>query len=215
MTQNNESTNPPTVTATFSYEDRAPKQNKQVRVEVLPITRYYIKCPDCGNETAHQIGHLLGKDTTFGPWACSECGTRIRGTLSNKGAFIEIADGTKDEKALLLVKVAGTDPPVFFIFPDTIRNGENPEDINRSYYVNEGTCPSNLTRFPVICNGETDPHGVLEFVQIVRRPDDWDEEGGSWHLTGDYEDYNTLCGLFTRLPGRILDGQVIVQKLLE
>ena len=42
-----------------------------------------------------------------------------------------------------------------------------------------------------------------------------DGEGGSWHLTGDYEDYNTLCGLFTRLPGRVLDGQVIIQKLLK
>ena len=108
MTQNNESSDLLTVTATFSYDNHEPKPDKQVKVEVTPITRHYIKCPDCGNETAHQIDHLLGKDTTFGPWSCSECGTKIRGTLNNKEAFIEIADEQKDEKALLLVKVAGT-----------------------------------------------------------------------------------------------------------
>lgn len=102
-----------------------------------------------------------------------------------------VEDGAEMD-AIWLVEIGQSQPPVFAFLEREWQ--DDPELIE--YLVEEGTCPSNLLGFRVHwsdARNPDDPHGVLTFIQQIRRPDDWE-------TTGD------RLSLFDMVPDYLADG---------
>lgn len=83
-----------------------------------------------------------------------------------------------NEKLLCLLKFNGKDGPTYFVMKDEmdLRETDTDERIAelRKFFYEEHSCPTNwLSRCIMVAqDGDTDPHGFLEFVRFVRVPDD-------------------------------------------
>lgn len=115
---------------------------------------------------------------------------------------VTVADREK-RPGLMLVRIAQSEPPIYFvidypIYSHNIVDGQLDEEYQQ-YFVEEHTCPTNLIPVErIICGSDTDPHGLLEYVQHVEKPADWDYSQRS---------YDDLAAIFSRLPGGIVEGK--------
>lgn len=67
-------------------------------------------------------------------------------------------------KRFTIVRLPPQEKDVYFVVP---------ADYDE-YAVNEGTCPTNLFVGgceQIMANGDSDPHGLFEFVRIIDRPE--------------------------------------------
>ena len=132
-------------------------------------------CPEC-NDGEFIIDHKAGR---YGPWGCRSCGACFM--LDIGVDTVEMTPHpTNHQPAWLIVKTAGSNPPVYFVI-DHMIYGEKDDDNDR-YYVEESTCPTNLIPVSaIITEGDTDPHGILEFVAHIPKSH-WKEEypDGGW-----------------------------------
>lgn len=174
--------------------------------QTITTTRTYIVCPACG-QGRHRIDHLQSGQS-FGPWACPECGVDIHGFRTPTGADVEVSDQPPRRRGLMLLKLAASEPPVFMVVAQDIDPGDADEiERHLTYLVEEHTCPTNLVPVEaILTDGDADPHGILEFVQIIDRPPDWDtaRDDNSWTY---------YAGLFDRLPGQIIEGECATVEL--
>lgn len=91
---------------------------------------------------------------------------------------------------LILLRVAGSSPPVFLVKEDTYSMAER--DL-AEYAYNERSCPCDIVgAAEILCDGDVDPHGIFEFVDMVERPEDWP-------FTGD-TDWQRYQAIFPALP---------------
>lgn len=107
-----------------------------------------------------------------------------------------LIDDTNDDGLLLLRLDRGDMArPIHFVveYPHMW----NPDDDTWPYYVNEGTCPTNIIRVSTIIEGtDIDPHGILAYVQWVPRPPDWDMRP----RTGDYAFFRRIFSALPEIP---------------
>jgi hypothetical protein len=146
------------------------------------------------------VARALEHSERFGDVTASEMTWRaeVKGALGMAGglrAEHASADGTqakKREHGLLLLRMErGNDEPLYIVVEHS-RMWDD-EDV-WDYFVNEGTCPTNLLRCEALIDGEdTDPHGILEFVQWMPRPPEMD-------VFPRMEDRTFWRNIFSRLP---------------
>lgn len=82
------------------------------------------------------------------------------------------------KKVLTLLRLDPQPKPVYFVveagYADDDPNVDETstaESLNR-YYFEEGSCPTNFVRCELIVSeGDTDPHGIFEWVRTVERPE--------------------------------------------
>ena len=91
-----------------------------------------------------------------------------------------------DNERLYLLKLAPRSEPVFFVVKQQAMDDEHAK-----YFFEEHGCPANFIECEaIVADGDTDPHGLFEFVRSCPEPDDLD-------------DVNTLDELWHRLAGEV------------
>ena len=129
-------------------------------------TRTYAVCPACGAD-AGQVDHLLGQ-TLETAWYCDACGQRYRLKFANGSVQIETMAARKVTTVDVLV-LPPQEKPVYFIVEGMRFEGEGDDDgdeyEHKRFYYMEHSCPTNwLKPDMVYFDGDTDPHGLIEFV---------------------------------------------------
>lgn len=124
-----------------------------------------IACPACGHGE-FRVDHLVDRETPFGPWYCDDCGAGFRGNVSGGDVEVELTGETKKITRVLLrargplyVEVEGVE------FSDV--QGD------KRYFYEEHTCATNFLRVAeqiFTVDGETDPHGMFEFIDVRPEP---------------------------------------------
>jgi hypothetical protein len=167
-------------------------------------------CPWCEQKSGRRVDHLYGDrhPVTAGPWYCDECKRPFRVKVNAPGD-VEL---TKDEgngqsftRSLALLKFEGKEGPVFFVmdhnrYRSTLTETDEENQDAQRYFFEEGSCPTNWLRecVVVIEDGDTDPHGFLDFVRAVDVPEDFNED-----------DHQQLPMLFPEaFEGETIDGTV-------
>jgi hypothetical protein len=166
----------------------------------------YLVCPECGKGDGFRVDHLeVGR--AWGPWSCDGCGLSIRGVRTAGGSDIEVVTAERPAHGLLLVRVSGSDPAVFMVIDHTVYRPSDETEGGMAYFVDEHTCPTNLVPVEaILSDGDCDPHGALEYVQWVPKPDMSDDD----YLNLDWEGWSLL---FDRLPGQTIEGSASLKRL--
>ncbi len=105
-------------------------------------------------------------------------------------------------KTLNLLKIDAVGGPVYFVVEGL---SSWPEEISAMcesarYFYEEHTCPTNFIRIPLISlAGDTDPHGVFEFVDAVWMMDEYTAADGA----GDTDAY--LAEVFPQIAAASAD----------
>lgn len=143
-------------------------------------------CPWCETEGG-RVDHLYGDrmPAKAGPWSCKECGNAYNILVRAAGDV----DVTKTEgrghttRAMALLKFDGKNGPVFFVMDHGHYHSGEPETDEEfqghtRYFFEEHSCPTNWLHecVAVIQDGDTDPHGFLDFVRTVDVPQDFDAD---------------------------------------
>lgn len=91
-------------------------------------------------------------------------------------------------KFLVLLQLVGTDPALFLI------KECHTDDMDQIQYLyEESRCPHDIVNADaVLLDGDTDPHGIFEPIEIVEKP-------GDWPFTGSVN-YKRYRDLFKSLP---------------
>ncbi len=132
-----------------------------------------LMCPSC-TQGEFSVEHInAGQE--FGPWCCDKCGAYCKGKRAGAIFEMEICEDLKREKITVTLQ-SKTQPPITLklntwqYMPGKDGPPLTPERAwdNARYYFNEHTCPTNYMRdvAEIICEGDSDPHGVFEFVSI-------------------------------------------------
>ena len=142
-------------------------------------------CPWCGAESGHRVDHLYGDKAWHeaGPWYCDKCRQPFRVKINAPGDVEVTRTGARGiiSRSLALLKFDGKNGPVFFVMDhdryreDTTEGDEQNQESQR-YFFEEHSCPTNWLHecVAVIEDGDTDPHGFLDFVHAVDVPQDFD-----------------------------------------
>lgn len=128
---------------------------------------HYVECPHCHNSKSkvdHLFGHTDAKKT-WGPWYCDECGGEYRGYVVGEDVFVEKLNGRIDYSIVFL-----KNNNVLLAVKGMYFNGDH--DIGHDeYFYEEHTCPTNyfgnVEMVVNLENGDTDPHGIFEFIGSI------------------------------------------------
>ena len=184
------------------------------------VEQRHIVCPGCGKDDALRYEHLMEDRTAaaacgsrFGPWTCGGCGLEVSGRVWSDGTveLTRVEQGKTPIKGLMLLKLnVETGPPVFFVVEHELHRHPQEDadwEDNLRYWVGCHTCPTNIIRVEeIIHDGDTDPHGILEYVQFVPMPEEWDGGGN--------RGYSAYCAIFDRLPRPEIEGEATEVRLL-
>ena len=135
--------------------------------KLTKVTRTYIHCPSCGEQTGSSVDHLpMG--IKFGPWYCDKCNKSYVGEVEPSGITIELHTEVKISTVSLL-KRDGEVPVYFLVEGFSFKDDIHEINDSSSYFYEEHSCPINWLRdvFMVIEGSDTDPHGFLEHVRTI------------------------------------------------
>lgn len=91
---------------------------------------------------------------------------------------------------LWLIEIGNSDPPLYAVVKGW---GQMASDEDTEFLIEERQCPSDLLGVEaLISETDTDPHGVLTFIQQIETPDDWPFTG--------LVDYARYRAAFSALP---------------
>ncbi len=136
---------------------------------IVQRTKTYAVCPACEAD-AGCIDHLLGT-TTKTWWYCDSCGQRYQLMFHADGTVdITIAAG-RTVTTVDLLMLPPQEKPVYFIvegmrFEDeSWQRGDMSETDHKHFHYESHSCPTNwLKPQMVYFDGDSDPHGLIEFV---------------------------------------------------
>lgn len=156
---------------------------------IKSVTKRYAICPHCGKDSGKQIDHLYqymeqGKPVDYKNWDCEECGLPM--TVREEAGELVIGKDTNPRSSRMiktwdLVEVITKDGKRLRLLLNQKRwekqgepgvgEPECPQEVedHKSYWYNEGTCPTNWTSGieAVIEENDEDPHGAFQFVASV------------------------------------------------
>lgn len=144
-----------------------------MKVELVQQVSHYIPCPFCGDQSSFSITHLLGENTTFGPWYCDKCGHSIRGEV--KSGSVEIEKRTEVKiNTLDLLCIPPHEKPVYFVVAGSKispRDSGDEELGHTKFFYEEHTCPTNWLGevLEVVDRGDRDPHGLFKYNGSIDR----------------------------------------------
>lgn len=137
------------------------------KVNTIIEVKHFVECPHCHN-SKNRIDHLFndeGKETSWGHWYCDECGGGYKGIVKGKDVFVEKVNERKDNSIVFL-----KNGNVLLAVKGMYFNGEHDAENDR-YFYDEHTCPTNYFKNVEMVidleNGDTDPHGIFEFVGSI------------------------------------------------
>jgi hypothetical protein len=177
-------------------------------------------CPNCHTGKFGVDNYFkYGLPNSYYGATCNNCQFEIHKLTINTDKTVtlefdaEQAEDTRQQDGLLLVKLnVESTPVIYFIMPHiiyrhnyTMAKDGRTIDQQMDYFINQHTCPSNLTCFTVIAGNDTDPHGLLEYIQLVVKPANWHKINNS---------YADICQIFDRLPVMEIDGQTVAPQLV-
>lgn len=140
----------------------------------------YLKCPRCEEESGCRVDHLYGNESwrKAGPWSCRACGAEFTVEIEGPRLVSLTLTGKFSQRNFSLLKLKTADGTLFAVFKG---HGEASDD-QRRYFYEEHSCLTNWAGEMEECflNGETDPHGVFEFVRSVPAPLSDDGEPPDW-----------------------------------
>ena len=143
-----------------------------MKATLVTETKTYLNCPHCG-ERASVVDHILaGQPRSFGPWYCDECGRSYTGSLAADGTIdLELAAAVRTA-TLNLLTIPPRDEPVYLVVHGGRYGDDHNEGGTTAYYYDEHTCPTNWVSEveAFILDGDSDPHGVAQFVRRVDTP---------------------------------------------
>lgn len=128
----------------------------------------FINCPCGGEWRADQLG--INQPTS---WACDECHDYYHIERMGPEEFDLRPTGQKETPVTVTLR-SKTTPPITLklnTWKYAHSQDDSPEDyrMQTEYFYNEHTCPTNWTNEieQIEFEGDTDPHGVFEFVDVV------------------------------------------------
>lgn len=139
------------------------------------VERFHVVCPHCGEEDG-RVDHLFDRPpASFGPWYCETCRRGYVGRVfAPNDVEVEPHPGFIEDTLDLLV-IQPQDRPVYFVVKGIAMNGERD---GKKYFYEEHSCPTNYVRCEaIISEGDSDPHGLFEYVRTVPLPEGWDDDG--------------------------------------
>lgn len=129
--------------------------------KIVSETKRYIECPNCGIGR-HRIDHLFGGNRRpFGPWYCDECDYSYVGVVD--GDNITIEKSSEDSEQSLSFLRHGD---VILAVKGRVWDG----DFDKEFFYTEHTCPTNYLGVEMVIDantGDTDPHGIFEYLGTV------------------------------------------------
>lgn len=149
-------------------------------------TIHYFTCPFCDDKEEHTVDHLIDRQpnnrmATFGPWHCASCRNGINGSVGRiNGEIVLTLDPVPvvgeikytGGYVLLQSPALAEGGFIHLLVRDThiFTVGDKTETARRmKYFYDEHTCPTNwvrnIERF--IEKGDTDPHGVFQYIDHV------------------------------------------------
>lgn len=155
---------------------------------LLKETVYKLACPHAGCTGKFSItGWVDGAKgdrapTKVGPWYCKECGWASQFEIaSGEKIIIDAVDKCRVPTLVLLCFDGATDDgePLYLIvdwFAYGTSQGVMLENNGHNdYFFNEHWCPQNYLSAIVMTAKSTDPHGIFRYIEMIARPDDWEE----------------------------------------
>jgi hypothetical protein len=144
-------------------------------MSIRTVTSQHAVCPHC-DATGGSIDHLLPMHPGLlaGPWYCDTCGGAYSIRVTAIGAVtVEKSPGRKIETRDVLI-LPPQDKPVYFVVSGMRFEGapwQRPDDDpkeQKRYFYEEHSCPVNWLKPEVVWyDGDSDPHGVIEYVATV------------------------------------------------
>lgn len=132
------------------------------KAELQTQTTRFFMCPNCGAED-FQVEHLIGENTSFGPWDCGHCNHDILGETRDGDVFLEHRP-SKTYPALALLKLGD----YYFAIKSY---GDDPDGRidNWDYLFHSHQCPTNLTKaiVKIYDDEHDDPHGIFRFMASI------------------------------------------------
>jgi hypothetical protein len=132
--------------------------------------RLYIPCPNCPNGSWRGDHLSIGFKTH---WACESCHWYSNIERISEGQF-KVEGRSEKETPVTVTLKSVTEPPIYLklnAWKYAHSQKDTPEEYagHQEYFYNEHTCPTNWTREieQIIFQGDTDPHGVFQFVSVV------------------------------------------------
>lgn len=140
-------------------------------MSIVQRTTTYAVCPHC-QQDAGEVDHLLGQQFTT-EWYCNNCGKQYRLDFDTSG-HVEITRlaGLKITTLDLLVLPPQKEPVYFVVegmrFEGGRDGGERDEADAKQFLYEEHSCPTNWLQPKMVWHdGDSDPHGLIEYVAHV------------------------------------------------
>jgi len=156
-----------------------------IEVPITERTQSYIQCPKCKEnyEAGFGVRHLLiMRNTSFGPWYCNSCGTKISGEIKDGRVFI--VEHPESERKRSIAVLLRRNNLYLVVKGMAFRDKDKDEEEHQRFYYEEHTCSMNYMREIIEVwesrydKLEVDPHGLFEYVRSVEndcdREQDWE-----------------------------------------
>lgn len=143
-------------------------------------TQTFVACPNCG-EGSHRVDHLFGRfPASFGPWNCRACTRDFRGVI-NAPDDVELEPvDSHTIRTFVLLELSPQKGSVYFVVEGMRfigRGGSTDQAEHDRFFYEEHSCPTNFIRCErIIADGNTDPHGLFDYVSTIDKPKMEDDE---------------------------------------
>jgi hypothetical protein len=152
----------------------------EMEARKMTYTKRFTRCLAC-TDGEFLIEHLFERDGTAGPWYCANCGEGHNFKVTDGECAVSLANKRKVETSVLL-KIPPKQHSIYFLvrgmrFEPDERSTDEQYGGHR-YFYEEHTCPTNWLHHveEIQFNGDTDPHGLAELVDVCDGKPDGDEE---------------------------------------
>lgn len=136
---------------------------------IQPIAdKRFVRCCVC-NEHEFRIDHIgVGQKVR---WSCDFCGNELNITVN--AASCEVVPTGRLQTPVTVTLRSKTIPPITlklhsWKYAHSADDSKEEYEGHQQYFYDEHTCPTNFMSQvgQIIFEGDTDPHGVFEFVSV-------------------------------------------------
>ncbi len=139
-------------------------------VIVQAKTRLYVPCINCTDGSWWWNNLAVGQEVQ---WACDSCRASFKIKQVGADSFAVTLLPSKKDTPITVTLESVTIPKITlklnaWKYAHSQNETKEEYESHTEYYYNEHTCPTNWTRQieQIIFEGDTDPHGVFQFVSV-------------------------------------------------
>lgn len=136
------------------------------------IVKDYIQCPHCGEATTREFTSETATQNRYWEYRHRECGgSFMYGYVNGTGVVGAIVGEPEETPIKSLMMIPPQKEPVYFVIGNSTysRDEDGTPDLDRDYYYNEHSCPTNWMEniTAIIIGDDGDPHGLIEHVRSM------------------------------------------------